>query len=118
MLHQLAIDEAGHIQCWHRHLLASWGNTHKFASVRATKRQTGGDCIPIGDHLIDAELPIREGGVEDADEEFEALGTRRQSRREIVAHVVLPCYLVYNRQALLVDDFLIETAVSDFVFFC
>src|SRR5437588_983087 len=110
MLHQLAICVTGHIQCWYCHLLARGSNAQKIPRVCPTKRETSGDRVSLGDHLIDAEVSIREGSVKGADKGFETLATSRQSRGERVADVIGTRHLIDDGQVLLVDDLFIEAA--------
>ncbi len=88
MLHQLAVCVSGHIQCWYRYVLASRGNAQKVPRVCPTKRETGGDGLTLGDHLIDTEVSIRESSVEGADKGFETLATRRESRGKRMVDVI------------------------------
>src|SRR5260370_20043862 len=118
MLRQLAVCVTGHIQCWYCYLLARWRNAQKIPRVCATKRETSGDGIPLGDHLIDAEVSIRQGCMESADKGFETLAARRESRGEREADVIGTCHLIDEGQALLVDDLFIEAAGGGVVFFC
>jgi hypothetical protein len=86
--------------------------------VCPTKRETSGDRLPFGDHLIDAEVSIREGSMEGTDKGFETLATRRESRGKRVADVIGTRHLIEDGQVLLVDDLFIEAAVGGFVVIC
>src|SRR6202022_982513 len=116
--HQLAVCVTGHIQCWYGHLLACWRNAQKIPRVCPTKCETRGDGLPLGDHLIDTEVPIRESSVEGADKGFETLATRRESRGKRVVDVSGTCHLIDGGQVFLVDDLFIEAAVGGLVVFC
>ncbi len=87
MLHQLAVCVTGHIQCWYCHLLARRRNAQKIPRVCPTKRETSGNRLPLGDHLIDAKVSIRKGSMEGADKGFETLATRRESKAQTQARI-------------------------------
>ena len=117
VLHHLAVGETADVYGCYLNLPTSRGPIHELTLVGASDSNPAGDLAPLGQHIFNSEVKVREGGTEHTKELFKAPEALCYSGEILVFDNISGNQMSGQIQIPGIDDLIVEAAHGGFVLF-